>query len=433
MDDELWGDFALIYEDQCHPLTPLEKTVFQNTRLLIEHLLRKALIQDHLKEALRQAQAGEKAKSFFLASVSHEIRTPLNAVIGFAELLKNDSISAADAKEYLDSIVFSGNSLLQLINDVLDLSKLEAGQMTLVFDPVDFKQLCADVMKIFSFRAKEKKIQLDLEIPALPLLELDQMRMRQILTNLVGNAVKFTQQGKVTLRAGFKDKGNGTGILQFSVIDTGIGIEKADQNKLMQPFVQLSNLRGTNSGNNGTGLGLAISQRLLQVMGGELSLSSERGKGSTFSTELPDVKIVRPEKAPVSAAPEQESPDRGNALTLLLVDDVMMNLRVLDAMCRKLGMHCVLASSGREALEKIREQHFDAILTDIWMPGMSGEKFAAECRKDQRFATVPIIAVTADVEVEKDFSTEVFSTVLLKPVTLEKIRDVLTSLQLKCD
>ncbi|MBS1370550.1 MAG: PAS domain-containing protein [Lentisphaeria bacterium] len=425
VDGKLWGDFALVYEGQPHLLMPQEETVFKNAKYLIELLLKRAATQEDLKEALRQAQAGEKAKSFFLASVSHEIRTPLNAVIGFAELLKNGNVAEKDAREYLDSIVFSGNSLLQLINDVLDLSKLEAGQMSLVLDPVDFRQLCSDVMKIFTYRAMEKELRLEMEVPEMPLLRLDQMRMRQILINLLGNALKFTPAGSITVRAGFHGHEDGTGTLRFSVTDTGIGIAKADQSKLMQPFVQLSNLRGTNSGNNGTGLGLAISRRLLGVMGGSMSLESEPGKGSTFTATLPEVRIAAEAERP-RQVPERNSPPAcGKELSLLLVDDVMMNLKVLDAMCRKLGMRCTLASSGREALEKMRRQHFDAVLTDMWMPEMNGEEFSAACRRDPQLSATPIIAVTADIEADKDFSTEMFSAVLLKPVTMEKIREVL--------
>ncbi len=422
----LWGDFALVYEDCCHQLSSREETVFKNTKSLMELLLRRARTQKNLENAVRQAQSAEKAKSFFLASVSHEIRTPLNAVIGFAELLKKGDISREEAESYVEAITFSGNSLLQLINDVLDLSKLEAEQMALVLDSSDFKTLSSDVMKIFSYRAKEKDLRLDLDIPEMPLLELDQMRMRQVLINLVGNAVKFTPRGSITIQADYKDNGDETVSLQFCVIDTGIGIAKADQEKLMQPFVQLSNLRGTNSGNNGTGLGLAISSRLLKVMGGQMFLESEPGKGSRFRAVLPNVRIAPPGKSLNDTVSEAEPPAKlQRSLTLLLVDDVQMNLKVLDAMCRKLGMRCVLATSGFEALEKMERERFDAVLTDMWMPGMSGEQLAVKLREDARFFTLPIIAVTADVEVNKDFMVDHFTAILQKPVTLAKIREIL--------
>ncbi len=424
---ELWGDFGVIYEDEpCRQFNQRELDMLNAVVHLIEVIQERQKTHDRLAEAVRQAQAADRAKSYFIASVSHEIRTPLNAVIGFAELLKKGDVSPENQKDYVEAITFSSNSLLQLINDVLDLSKLEAEQMTLICEPVDFKALASDVMKIFSFRAKEKNLQLIVDIPELPMLELDQMRIRQILINLVGNAIKFTEQGSITIRAEFRENGDGTAFLGVHVIDTGIGIAKPDQAKLMRPFVQLSNLRGTNAGNNGTGLGLAISSRLLKVMGGEMTLESEPGKGSRFSAILPHVKIAQGNQALIKVSPDEKSPgELKRDLTLLLVDDVQMNLKVLEAMCRKLGMRCVLASSAQEALEKVKQEKFDAILTDMWMPQMNGEQLAQELRGDPRFATLPIIAVTADVEVKKDFSTENFTAILRKPVTLDKIQGIL--------
>ncbi len=424
---KLWGDFGVIYEHEpCRNFNQRELAMLNAAAHLIEVILERQEMHDRLTEAVKQAQAADRAKSYFIASVSHEIRTPLNAVIGFAELLKKGDVSPEDQNDYVEAITFSGNSLLQLINDVLDLSKLEAEQMTLICEPVDFKALASDVMKIFSFRAKEKNLQLVVDIPVLPMLELDQMRIRQILINLVGNAIKFTEHGAITIRAEFRENGDGTAFLGVHVIDTGIGIAKPDQAKLMRPFVQLSNLRGTNAGNNGTGLGLAISSRLLKVMGGEMTLESEPGKGSQFSAILPHVKIAQGSQALIKVTSAEKAFEKANRdLTLLLVDDVLMNLKVLEAMCRKLGMRCVLASSAQEALEKAKQEKFDAILTDMWMPQMNGEQLAQELRGDPRFATLPIIAVTADVEVKKDFSTEHFTAILRKPVTLDKIQGIL--------
>lgn len=258
-------------------------------------------IRKELTAALEQAQAANKAKSCFLASISHEIRTPLNAVIGFSELLKGGGLSETERVEYLDSINLAGNSLLRLINDVLDLSKLEAGQMTLTPQPTDVAALLREVQAIFRYKVQEKHLFFRLDCPAgLPLFLLDSLRLRQILLNLTGNAVKFTGEGGVALSAGFTPSGGGRGTLAVRVRDIGIGIPEEARQRIFEPFVQGDSACDTHV-YDGTGLGLAICRLLA-------------GKSSGTG---------RADAPPPSARWK---------FRVLLVDDVLLNLKVLQAM-----------------------------------------------------------------------------------------------------
>ena len=393
----------------------LDNTELQNARRRAE-------------ENATRAQVADKAKSFFIASVSHEIRTPLNSVIGFAELLREGDVSKDQAKEYLDAISSSANALLMLINDVLDLSKLEANQMKIITAFTDFNALCREVMLIFTFRAQENGNKLVSDVPEdLPELDVDNIRIRQILINLLGNAVKFTKKGTISLHVSFTPKPGSAniGTLKCAVSDTGIGISEEDQKKLMEPFVQLSRMRDTNAVNNGTGLGLSISKRLATCMNGELTCTSTAGEGSTFTLTLNAVryrtKAVKADKAQSKAETEAFTRDT-KTIRILIVDDVPMNLRVAKALFNKIGFDNVFtAGSGKEALEFLDKQSVDLILSDMWMPEMNGMQLSGEVKRDSRFAHIPIVAQTADVETSGNFDMSHFDAIILKPLTKEKL------------
>ena len=427
------GTVGFNFEGVDHTFSDSDISLLRVTAHIIEVVLARKRAQALIMDALAQAQAADKAKSFFIASVSHEIRTPLNSVIGFAELLREGGVPPKQQAEYLDAISASGNALLMLINDVLDLSKLEANQMKIVTAFTDFNALCRDVMLIFGFRAKENGNELASDVPEdLPELEVDDIRIRQILINLFGNAVKFTKNGTITLHVSFTpDPGSAdTGTLRCAVSDTGIGISEEDQKKLMEPFVQLSGLRGTNAVNNGTGLGLSISKRLAVCMNGELTCVSEVGKGSTFAVTLRSVRY-RAKTAP--AIEERSLPEPAAAvpardrkrIRILIVDDVLLNLRVAKALFNRIGFDDILTvRSGKAALELLGKQPVDLILSDMWMPEMNGAEFSAEVKKDPRFSHIPIVAQTADVETNGNFDMSHFDAVILKPLTKEKLSDM---------
>ncbi len=422
----LWGDVGLIFSGEPRVLAAESIQFLQSFTHFIEVMLERRLSSDQLVRAMERAQNADRAKSFFIASVSHEIRTPLNAVIGFADLLRHGGVPAEQQGEYLESIAYSANALLQLINDVLDLSKLEADQMKIEPEATDFAALGSEVMAVFQYRAKEQGIVLRLEIPQLPMLELDRLRIRQILFNLIGNAVKFTPSGSVTLRANWAPSSDDHGELTFAVIDTGIGISQEDQAKLMEPFVQLSHLRGTNAGNSGTGLGLSISKRLVEKMDGRLWVKSTPFCGSEFGATLHQVKVA-PYTAPVIRRESLSLPPAAKIeLPVLIVDDVEMNLRVMKAICGRAGVsQVVTASTGSAALAELEKRRYGLVLTDLWMPDITGAELASRIHADPRFARLPVVAVTADVEAKDNFPMEDFAGILFKPVTLEKLREVI--------
>ena len=431
---EIWGTVGFNFEGIDHSFTENDLSLLRATVHIIEVVLARKYAKALIMDALARAQAADKAKSFFIASVSHEIRTPLNSVIGFAELLRDGGASPNQQKEYFDAISSSANALLMLINDVLDLSKLEANQMQIITAFTDFNALCREVLLIFMFRAQENGNKLVSDVPEdLPELDIDNIRIRQILINLLGNAVKFTKNGTITLHVSFTpDAGSvDTGTLKCAVSDTGIGISEDDQKKLMEPFVQLSNLRGTNAANNGTGLGLSISKRLAIRMNGELICTSRIGEGSTFTVTLNSVryraKAVQPDKAQSKLQTGAEAAiDRDvKTVRILIVDDVPMNLRVAKALFTKIGFSNVFtAGSGKDALEFLDKQPVDLILSDMWMPEMNGMQLSAKVKKDPRFAHIPIVAQTADVETSANFDMSHFDAIILKPLTREKLSNL---------
>lgn len=430
LNDRLWGAFGIIYENESlRRFKSREMHLLRAMTHVLEIILERRQTGAQLGEALRQAQAANRTKSYFIASVSHELRTPLNSVLGFSELLKNKADLSQEQKDWLDNIMYSGEALLQLINDVLDLSKLEADRMDLVLTPVDFEKLGTEVMRVFSMHTIQRGLELKVSIKSMPVLELDMQRMRQILFNLIGNAIKFTQQGSVTLQAEFIPDKKDAGTLRFAVIDTGIGIAKEDQERLFESFVQLHNIRGANT-QNGTGLGLAITQKLVERMGGKLTLDSEPGKGSAFRVALCGVRVSERKSVaalklkPPSAEPGPLIPKNAKKLAILVVDDIELNRMVLCRMLNSFGIERVLtAASGDEALEQMRKETFDLVFTDLWMPGMDGKQFLAKIRANDDWANVAIFAVTADVETREG---EGFDGVLLKPLTRAKLQTMLS-------
>ncbi|MGE4563984.1 MAG: PAS domain-containing protein [Victivallaceae bacterium] len=395
-----------------------------NVLLLFVDVTESNADKQHLIAAMEAAKVANRAKSIFLATMSHEIRTPLNAVIGFSELLKNESLPVEQRREYVESIHHAGSSLLQLINDILDLSRLEAEQLELAPQMGRLSALCDEISSIFRIGAKRKNLGFSLDCPErMPNLFLDMPRLRQVLFNIVGNAIKFTDRGSVTVRVFFSPRNHRTGRLRIDVTDTGVGIAEEFKARIFDPFVQQTDGRGRRL-QDGSGLGLSISKRLIERMNGALSFVSTAGEGSCFTIELGEVvyeeERTLPEPEPVPCDFHSE-----RVLKILLVDDMVLNLKVLALMLKSLNCECVLAGSGEQALALLEEQTFDLILTDLWMPEMDGEQLTREIRRRHGDGKHRIIAVTADTEAHNNFETKIFDRVLLKPVSKEKLRPLL--------
>ncbi len=385
--------------------------------------------QNKLVAAMEEAQNANRVKSSFLATMSHELRTPLNAVIGFSEVLQHGELAPEERLEYLKSIQFAGATLLNLINDILDLSKIEAEQVVLTPYPTDVLKLGRELVNIFKPATDKKNIFVRLDAPEdIPLLLLDEMRLRQILLNLAGNAVKFTSTGGVTLKIEFDSKSADLADLIIHVIDTGIGIRPEAQKRIFEPFVQQDAERDSRVF-MGTGLGLTISSRLAHHMGGEIRLESEEGKGSNFTLILKQVPVFTGSTAP-ETTPLPFSPASLGTYRILLVDDVPLNLKVLQAMLRKSGIDSTTATSAKEALHMMHQECPDIVLTDLWMPDVSGRDLARQIRDIREFSQVRIFAVTADTETCKNHPMKEFDGVIYKPLTMEKLQELLQSLNI---
>ena len=393
------------------------------SRLTRENL---GLVDDLRRERDATLDA-QKARSLFFSMVSHDIRTPLNAIVGYSQMLRDGAEDPKERAEGLENILFSAQTLLALVNDVLDLSKLDAEKMRFSPAPCDFPALLRHVAGTFRLETERKGVEMRVSCGGMPRLVIDEERVRQVLVNLVSNAVKFTDAGFVEVAAEFAD-----GTLRFRVADTGCGIAPEDRPRVLEPFVQVGpdKLRA-----GGTGLGLPICKSLLEKMGGSLSLESELGKGSTFSAELPGVAVApeaaepaAPQPAPTPAAPA--APRGSSVRSVLVVDDVPVNLMVEQALLRRAGVaEIVTAGSGAAALETLAAHGaFDLVLTDLWMPEMDGYELCAKLRADRRWKALPVYAVTADVEARKGVADRGFDGILLKPVTVEALGAFLASL-----
>ncbi|WP_297512516.1 ATP-binding protein [uncultured Caulobacter sp.] len=342
--------------------------------------------QNVARAARARAQAANRAKSDFLATMSHEIRTPLNSILGFASLLGATEQLSADGRRRIDLIAGAGDSLVTLVNDILDFSRMEAGRVELDPGPVSPGRLLRQVVAIVAPDAQAKGLTLTMETDVEDgvLYALDESRLRQVLMNLLNNAVKFTASGAVTARLAADDQ-----TLRFEIVDTGIGVTPEQQARLFQRFSQADgSIRRTFGG---AGLGLAICKALVELMGGEIGLVSEPGRGSTFWVSLP---CARADVAPAMAADDGAV----GAARVLLVDDHPMNRELGSAMLTLAGCAVEVAEDGDEAVRIAAERDFDLILMDVHMPRMDGLAAAAAIRAlGGPRAETPIVALTADV------------------------------------
>jgi signal transduction histidine kinase/ActR/RegA family two-component response regulator len=348
---------------------------------------------DQLRQAKDAAEAATRAKSEFLANMSHELRTPLNGVIGYAQLLQRDRGLTGTQREALDAISKCGAHLLDLINDVLDLSKIEAGFIDIDESATDVLQLTTDLQHVVGDAARRKGITLTLAMTAdVPRrVVLDGRHLRQVLLNLLGNAIKFTPKGEVRLGIARSEDGR----LAFEVSDTGLGIEPESLGEIFEAFTQTK----TGASAGGTGLGLTISQHLLRRMGGELGVESVPGEGSRFFFALPLV--------PASAVPGRDDGEPhghpsldarllpGQTATALVVDDSTVSRRILASLLESAGLQVITATGGLEAIELARQHHPDVIFMDVKMADLDGFSATRRLSEDPATSHIPVIAVTA--------------------------------------
>jgi signal transduction histidine kinase/DNA-binding response OmpR family regulator len=347
-----------------------------------------------LKAAKEAAEEANSSKSFFIANVSHEIRTPLNAILGFSELI-SERMADPQTLHYIRAIKTAGDSLLSLINNILDLSKMEASRLELQPEAMDLRDFLHEVETVFGTRVKEKSLLFRLRAePGLPATVcLDQTRLRQIIYNLLGNAYKFTERGSVSVEISAGPELGGRVELSFAIVDTGVGISRELSEAIFVPFTQISGLDSRRTG--GTGLGLTISRRLASLMGGRIELASELGKGSRFTLVLPQVEVVSASRLPaplVAKGPKVFMP-----ADILLIEDNFLNRMVIKGNLKDSGLEVIEAENGLQGLELARAIMPALILLDMQMPEMDGKEVLIRLRNDPMTSTIPVIVQTAGV------------------------------------
>ena len=397
-----------------HTYTKSEEILLSVYSQMLVNVMQRVKLENKLIEEKRNAEQANRAKSEFLANMSHEIRTPMNAILGFSEALYH-KLDSAEYRKMIKSVLNSGNLLLSLLNDILDLSKIEAGKLEISLQPVDINEILRDTQLLFKEKAKTKGLELSVQLSEdFPQsVMLDDIRIKQVLFNIVGNAIKFTHKGYVHVNAQYIPIDDKNGNLMITVEDTGIGIPVDQQSLIFNAFHQQSGQSTREYG--GTGLGLAISKRLVEKMNGVITVKSSVGEGSIFSVSFPNVR-----KAKADLRSKDSIEDFQTILFennhILVVDDVRSNIETIENLLSSSGLSISSADNGIAAIEIVKHTTPDLILLDMRMPGLLGEEVAQRIKEIPGRERIPIISFSASIKSVDEPTAKLFDGYLLKPV-----------------
>jgi len=401
--------------------------LMNNRQLALDNIVN--LRTESLKKAVKEANNANKAKSQFLANMSHEIRTPMNSVVGFSRLAQG-STDIKEIKSFIDKISISSDLLLHIVNDILDISKIESSKLLLNNEIFDLHLVFKRIFSIFEVQASDKELSWDLidNLPEQMFVNGDQTRIEQILMNLCGNAMKFTQHGGVSLTADLLKTPDNKAHIKIQVIDTGIGIIEKNLTNIFSPFTQADASTSRNFG--GTGLGLTISKKLSQLMDGDIKVASSEGQGSTFTFTC-QLSIAEPMVTDMPPVRElaKTCHKRMSKLKVLVAEDNRINQILINTMLKKLGINAALVENGQLAIDHLKQHHVDVILMDCQMPVLDGYQATALIRSISEFKNLPIFALTADVDTlsRKKAKSVGFNKHLSKPIDVVELTQSLQS------
>jgi signal transduction histidine kinase/DNA-binding response OmpR family regulator len=415
-------NYDLVWKTGIISLLIILTIIYWNRRLAREIEL-KEMAQAALEAAMEKVELATRAKSEFLANMSHEIRTPMNAIIGFSELLKKTPLTSSQ-ETYLNTIKSGGETLLNIINDILDLSKIEANKMEVNYSYFDLHSLVFELKQFFGEKLSSKNLEFLIENdPCLPrIILLDELRVRQIFFNLLSNALKFTDRGHIKVISSFVQKEGIKIDLKITVEDTGSGIRKEDHEKIFGAFEQAGTTEISKKF-QGTGLGLAITKKLTELMNGRISVESEPGAGSKFIVEFFDVATDRNTLAGSDKSVIGGGSIKFRNAKILIADDIESNRLLLTEICRNFGFEILEAENGLQALESAKLNVPDLILMDVRMPEMDGYEAVGKIKSDPKLKQIPVIAVTASVMSSDRAKIEKhnFDGHIRKPVILQEL------------